>query len=166
MRAIQKYFYQKRIKERTQKRRIFYTLSRQIDTGLVQLWSHGRVELECMDKYVKEMETQFENKWKDYEQDLQKYLVNTKEYDDWMWRTDEFGKKVWFNIKTWQQQYQHPGKEAFLENRKYLFKLAVAELKERKQEISDRRDFIYQREWDIMQDKAQDLKNLRLKMMF
>ena len=111
------------------------------------------------------MESQFEAKWKNYEHDLQKYLKSTKEYEDWICRTDEFGKPIWFNIKSCQQQYEHPGKKAFLENRKYLFKLAVEELKERKNDVSQRRDFIYQREYDIFQQKSNEIKNLRLKMM-
>lgn len=53
----------------------------------------------------------FEEKWKGYEKELQKYLRNTKEYEDWIGRTDEDGKHVvWFNMKTCQQQYEHPGK--------------------------------------------------------
>ena len=45
------------------------------------------------------MQNKFEEKWKNYESDLQKYLKNTKKYEDWMCRTDEFGKESWFNIK-------------------------------------------------------------------
>lgn len=56
--------------------------------------------------------------------------------------------------------------KAFLENRKHLFKLAVNELNQRKAEAEQRRDWIYQRECEIFQEKSAEMKNLRLKMMF
>ena len=39
------------------------------------------------------METQFEQKWKNYEHELQKYLKNVKEYEDWICKHDELGKE-------------------------------------------------------------------------
>lgn len=152
--------------DRIKQHRIFQTMSRKIDSSLVQLWSHGRIELECIDNYIKEMETQFEQKWKNYEHELQKYLKNVKEYEDWICKHDELGKEWWFNMKTYITQYQHPGKQAFLDNRKHLFKLNVADLNERKQQIAVRRDGIYQREYEILGEKSAELKSLRIKMMF
>jgi len=50
MKIIKKYFIQKNILEMTNKRRIFYTLSRQMDTELVQLCTRTRLELENLEK--------------------------------------------------------------------------------------------------------------------
>lgn len=50
IRLMNKYYKKKRLEQKFKERRINYTLSRQIDTNLVQTGMKTRIELEAIDK--------------------------------------------------------------------------------------------------------------------
>lgn len=66
------------------------------------------------------------------------------------------------NVKDWQHQFLQPLKVEYQSHKKEFYKLAVLDLIEKKKQADERRAFIYEREWEIMQAKAAELKNLRL----
>ncbi|CAI2370983.1 unnamed protein product [Moneuplotes crassus] len=131
-------------------RRIMYTLSRQIDTYLVQTSMRSRIELEAIDKY---------------DQGL-KDTLNSKEYKEYMCVKDDSGQNIWFNITQPLHQALHPLKTEFLTHKKEVYKLAIMEIMKKRQMADQRRTFIYEKECEIYQQMGQELKNLRLKMMF
>ena len=83
-----------------------------------------------------------------------------------MWIADDKGEKIWINVNEPMHQALNPIKTEFMNHKKEIYKLAVLDVMKKKQMADDRRNFIYQREWEIFQIKQAELKNLRLKMMF
>ena len=115
-------------------------------------------------KYVQKTEQKFELNWIQYEQSLDKYL-GSKQYKDWMPKKDDQGNSLWFNIKTLQEQYEHPGKAIFLQNSRILKKKAEDELKENIKPIYERRLHILETVFDIKAKIAADFKKSRGSIM-
>ena len=61
-----------------------------------------RVESDQIQKYIKTTEKKFEQNWKQYEDSLEKFLLNKSqgEFKDWIIRKDEMGKEFWTNTTT------------------------------------------------------------------
>ncbi len=115
-------------------------------------------------KYVQKTEQKFELNWLQYEQSLEKYL-GSKQFKDWIPKKDEQGNQVWFNMKTLQEQFEHPGKAIFLQNSRILKKKAQDELKENIKPIYERRIQILETVFDIKAKIAADFKKSRGRIM-
>lgn len=96
-------------------------------------------------------ETKFEQNWVDYENSLEKYLTQNKQYKDWVHKKDECGNIYWINIKTLKEQKEHPGRSIFYANKKILKAKADQELKESFKPIFERRLRILETIMDIKQ---------------
>ena len=68
------------------------------------------------------MEKKFDINWKQYEGELEKFLITKQqgELKDWIQRKDENGKEYWTNTVTLKSQVEHPGHKIFQTNKKLL----------------------------------------------
>ena len=97
-------------------------LTRDKETYWIQRYSMGRVESDQINKYIRTTEKKFEQNWKQYEDSLEKYLLNKSqgEFKDWIIRKDEMGKEFWTNTTTLKSQIEHPGQKIFQTNKRIL----------------------------------------------
>ena len=75
-------------------------------------------------------EKKFEMNWKQYEEQLYKYLTSKTqgEFKDWIQRKTEAGDTYWTNTTTLKSQTEHPGTRIFNVNKRILKNKAQQEL--------------------------------------
>ena len=107
----------------------------------MQRYSLGKVETDHIQKYVKKTEKTFEKNWKDYETQLEKYLLNKDQGDfkDWVKRKDELGGEYWTNMVTMKSQKEHPGHKIFTVNKRILKNKAREELDKQMEDVEERK---------------------------
>lgn len=123
--------------------------SREKETYLVQRYALAKVEIDSIMKYIQKAEEKFEVNWIQYESTLEKYLVEQKQYKEWVQKKDDVGNLVWINMKTLKQQMEHPGKQIYQTNKKILKAKAEEELRENFKPIYERRLKILETIFDI-----------------
>ena len=117
-------------------------------------------------KYVQKAEEKFEGNWVQYEGQLEKYLVEQKQYKDWVQKKDDVGSLVWINLKSLKQQMEHPGMQIYQANKKILKAKAEEELKENFKPIYERRLKILETIFDIKAKVSQDFRKSRSQLVF
>jgi hypothetical protein len=149
-------------------RTILSRVNREKETYLLQRYALAKVEVDQIMKYVQMAENKFEINWSQYEQSLEKYLLSTqKQYKDWVQRRDETtGNTVWINIKTLKEQFDHPGKAIFQQNKRALKLKAEEELRENFKPIYERRLLILETIFDVKMKIAADFRKTRSRLFF
>ena len=158
---------QRRLRDLEEKRRrVMYTSVRHLESNMLRRSSYAVVEGDQLGLYIYEEERKFATEWKDYEGQLEKYLMKVKEYKDWVFQKDDSGGGQWFNMKTLKQQKEHPGVKAFSTNKRVLREKAEEERMNQLKHIYSRREIIVESEIATREERTEEIKNLRLKLLF
>eukprot|EP00347_Sterkiella_histriomuscorum_P021277 403334569 len=119
------------------------------ETYYVQRYALAKIEIDSIMKYIQKAESKFELNWVDYENQLEKYLTQNKQYKDWAQKKDDCGNVYWINMKTMKEQKEHPGRSIFFANKKTLKAKADEELRDNFKPIFERRMKILETIMDI-----------------
>ena len=84
-------------------------------------------------------EKQFEKNWKDYEKQLEHFLLDKADFKDWIQRKDDGGNIFWTNNTTLKNQIEHPGRKIFDINRKILKQKAKGDLEKALEEQEEKK---------------------------
>lgn len=142
--------------------------NREKETYFLQRYALGKVEIDQIMKYVQLAESKFETNWIQYEQSLEKYLLSgQKQYKDWVQRRDETtGNTVWINMKTLREQFDHPGKAIFHQNKRALKVKAEEELRDNIKPMYERRLLILETIFDIKGKISTEFRRSRSQLLF
>lgn len=182
--AIQRFVRKNIISKRLKQRRLFFKricleqqlkseiflkryvnkMTREKETYWVQRYAIGRIETDNILKYIKVTTKKFEINWKQYENELEKYLTTKSQgqFKDWVLRKDDTGGEYWTNTTTLKSQKEHPGFKIFQTNKKILKAKAYEELDKNLNEINERKAAILETIIGLRDKVSKDVAEVRV----